>query len=44
MINDLHIDYPTLKYVDDTTIYSIMNNADSPHLQQAIDTIIEWSG
>ena len=44
MINDLHTDIPTFKYVDDTTIFSITNNANSPQLQQAMDTIIEWSG
>ena len=43
MINDLHTDIPTYKYVDDTTIYNISNNPQCNKVQQAMDTIMAWS-
>ena len=43
MINDLHTDVPTYKYVDDTTIYNISNNPQCTKVQQAMDTIMSWS-
>ena len=43
MINDLHTDIPTYKYVDDTTIYSISKNPNCSQVQQAMDTIMQWS-
>ena len=43
MINDLKTDCPTVKYVDDTTIYHTSNVTFDQSLQNAVDTAISWS-
>jgi hypothetical protein len=43
MINDLHTDCPTIKYVDDTTIYHVSNEANDNSLQTAVNTAVDWS-
>ena len=43
MINDLTTPCPTIKYVDDTTVYSISNNPQDTTLQHAVDKAIQWS-
>ena len=42
MINNLHTDVTTNKYVDDTTIYDITNDQQSTNVQTAMNTIIEY--
>ena len=44
MINDLTTDSPTVKYVDDTTIYRVTNSVGDKTLQLSVDTAINWSG
>ncbi len=43
MINDLRTECPTIKYVDDTTIYDITNNTNDLALQYATDSAVNWS-
>lgn len=43
MINDLGTECPTVKYVDDTTIYRITNDPNDTVLQSAVDSAISWS-
>ncbi len=43
MINDLSLNLPTYKYVDDTSAVHISNNAQDNALQTAADSAAEWS-
>ena len=43
MINDLDTPCPTIKYVDDTTIYHASNSPTDSTLQTAVDSAINWS-
>ena len=43
MINDLQTPCPTIKYVDDTTVYKATNDTQDMSLQAAIDSAILWS-
>ena len=43
MINDLQPKCPSVKYVDDTTIYHISSEPDSNTIQNEADYVLEWS-
>ncbi len=43
MINDLTLDLPTFKYVDDTSTVHITNSSEDNALQVAADSAAEWS-
>ena len=43
MINDLTAPCPTIKYVNDTSVYYVTNYLNDTTLQLAIDTAINWS-
>ena len=40
MINDLSIPTPTLKYVDDTMLYTITNTPENTVLQDAVIDVV----
>ena len=43
VINDLHFDNPYVKYVDDTTTYSISKNPKDTTLQTSTNYLISWT-
>ena len=43
MINDLTFDTGYIKYVDDTTVYSVSNDPSNSTLQTAADNLVSWS-
>ena len=43
MIDDLRLDVPTYKYVDDTTLYTVSNDPNDDRLQTAVTAVKEWS-
>jgi hypothetical protein len=43
MINDLETNCPTVKYVDDTTIYHVTSDTGDKSLQEAVNEATDWS-
>ena len=43
MINDLSLNLPTFKFVDDTTTYNVTNDENSNALQVAANQVYDWS-
>ena len=43
MISDLETSFPTIKYVDDTTIVEILSIGEESQMQKTLDMINVWS-
>ena len=42
MINDLHLQLPTVKYVDDTTVFNVIRRDGTSVLQSEADILCQW--
>ena len=43
MIGDLQPSLPTVKYVDDTTMYEVVTSSDESKMQESVQEVIDWS-